>query len=284
MWWKILIGTVGVVLLALAGAGLAGRRSWRVETERLRDILIESRAGDEPAINEGDAVELPQPVRRYLDAVLPDRAEPVLRASIEHSGTFNMGEGNENWQPFTSVQDVVVSRPGFIWDARVRLAPALTAFVRDAYVAGEAHLTAKLAGLVTVMNQESSPELAQGELMRFLAEAAWYPTAFLSHEGLSWEPVDDSSSRVTLKDGTVTVSVIVTFGEDGLIASVYSDGRYRDVDGEQVATPWEGRFWNYQERGGMLIPLDGEVAWLLPDGPHPYWRGHIEQIEFEFAR
>jgi hypothetical protein len=47
------------------------------------------------------------------------------------------------------------------------------------------------------------------------------------------------------------------------------------VDGEVVPTPWQGRFWNYDERGGMWVPLDGEVAWLLPEGAKPYWHGHI---------
>jgi hypothetical protein len=42
-----------------------------------------------------------------------------------------------------------------------------------------------------------------------------------------------------------------------------------------------GRFINYQERNGMLIPLDGEVAWNLPDGDLSYWRGRIEAIEYQ---
>jgi hypothetical protein len=31
----------------------------------------------------------------------------------------------------------------------------------------------------------------------------------------------------------------------------------------------------------MLIPLEGEVAWLLPEGAKPYWRGVIARIEYE---
>lgn len=73
--------------------------------------------------------------------------------------------------------------------------------------------------------------------------------------------------------------------EDGcpLIESVSSEGRSRDVQGEQVATPWRGRFWDYEPRGGMLVPLEGEVEWVLPEGAKPYWRGRIERIEYEFV-
>jgi hypothetical protein len=34
----------------------------------------------------------------------------------------------------------------------------------------------------------------------------------------------------------------------------------------------------------MRVPLDGEVAWLLPEGAKPYWRGHITEISYEAAR
>jgi hypothetical protein len=34
----------------------------------------------------------------------------------------------------------------------------------------------------------------------------------------------------------------------------------------------------------MRVPLDGEVAWLLPEGAKPYWRGHTDEIAHEFAR
>ena len=43
------------------------------------------------------------------------------------------------------------------------------------------------------------------------------------------------------------------------------------------------RLWAYQERDGRLIPAEGEVAWLLPSGPYPYWRGKLESISFEPA-
>jgi hypothetical protein len=51
-----------------------------------------------------------------------------------------------------------------------------------------------------------------------------------------------------------------------------------------VPTPWQGRFWNYQMRSGMLVPLEGEVSWLTEEGPQPYWRGTITNIEYQAAR
>ena len=46
---------------------------------------------------------------------------------------------------------------------------------------------------------------------------------------------------------------------------------------------WQGRFWSHAIRDGMRVPLDGEVAWMLPEGARPYWRGHITTVTYEFS-
>jgi hypothetical protein len=49
-------------------------------------------------------------------------------------------------------------------------------------------------------------------------------------------------------------------------------------------TPWEGCWSNYQLRDGMLNPIEGEVAWMLPEGPKPYLHGRIVSLTHEFLR
>ena len=46
-------------------------------------------------------------------------------------------------------------------------------------------------------------------------------------------------------------------------------------------TPWEGRWFNYARRQGVLVPQAGEVAWLLPDKRLPYWRARLLTLEYE---
>ena len=120
--------------------------------------------------------------------------------------------------------------------------------------------------------------------MRFLAEAAWYPTALLPSQGVRWDAIDDTSARASLVDDVTTVSLVFRFDVQGLIYSAHAAARYRTVNGALVATPWQGRFWAHEMRSGISIPLHGEVAWLLPDGLLPYWRGRITDIIYELAR
>jgi hypothetical protein len=79
------------------------------------------------------------------------------------------------------------------------------------------------------------------------------------------------------------VSLDFRFGPDGLVESVFTPARGRDVDGRSVPTPWQGRFSEYDERAGMRIPLAGEVEWLLPEGPQVYWRGRLVGVEYEWS-
>jgi hypothetical protein len=134
-----------------------------------------------------------------------------------------------------------------------------------------------------MVNVEGTPEIAAGALHRYLAEATWYPTALLPSQGVVWTPIDDSSARATLTTGATTVSLVFRFGKDGLVETVFTPARSRDVDGRFVPTPWQGHFFDYAERGGMLIPLQGEVGWLLPEGPQVYWRGRIVEVSYEVA-
>jgi hypothetical protein len=123
--------------------------------------------------------------------------------------------------------------------------------------------------------------MAEGSLLRFLAEGPWLPTALLPTAGVVWTAIDDRSALATLEDGGVRVSLTFTFGEGGQIARARATSRGREVDGVQVPTPWEGLFADYEERGGMRVPLEGEVAWLLPEGPFTYWRGRVDSIVYD---
>ncbi|MBV9454690.1 MAG: hypothetical protein JOZ19_11325 [Rubrobacter sp.] len=290
LWSRIkLLKALVTVLLALAaallGAWLYGAYRWNAGTQQLRARLDSARMAVRPRIVDFSELEgLPAPVQRYFRVVLKEGQPMVAQIRVQHIGTFNMGETTDLWKPFTSDQEVVAQRPGFDWDGRVAMMPGVPVRVHDAYVAGEGMLHASLLGLFSLVDMHGGDDVAEGELMRFFAEAAWYPTALLPSQGVRWQTVDDRSAYATLTEDTISVTMLFTFDEQGLIETVGTEARGRMVDSEVVPTPWQGRFWNYNERGGMQVPLDGEVAWLLPEGAKPYWRGRITDIDYEFAQ
>jgi len=285
MVWLIILLILLILGLSLAAVKVYGRRRWDMESRRRLRQLETGRVHIRPPPCDPATLDgLPSPVQRYLRTVLLAGQPLITAVTVVHEGTFNLGTTTDRWRPFTSTQRIVIRRPGFYWDAAIRLAPGLPVRVRDAYILGEGVLQASLLGVWAVMDAPPSPGLAHDELMRFLAESAWYPSALLPGQGVSWDAVDAQSARATLTDGTISTSLLFRFAENGLVESVYAADRGRTVDGREIPTPWEGRWSDFETRQGMRIPMTGEVAWLLPDGPKPYWRGRIRRIAFDFAR
>jgi hypothetical protein len=282
---RAIVVIVFILVAVLVGARLYGAYRWNAATQELRARLDAARVPVRPqAVNFGELERLPAPVGRYFRLVLEEGQPMVAGVHVRHTGTFNMGETTDRWKPFTSDQVVVAQRAGFDWNGRVAMMPGVPVRVHDAYVAGEGVLHASLLGLFPVVDMRGTGDVAEGELMRFFAEAAWYPTRLLPSQGVRWQAFDERSAYATLEEGDNSITMLFTFNEEGLIDTVRAETRGRTVDGEVVPTPWQGRFWNYEERGGMLVPLDGEVAWLPPEGEKPYWRGRITEISHEFAR
>jgi hypothetical protein len=111
-----------------------------------------------------------------------------------------MDESGENWKSFGATQQIVIDPPSFTWDARVRMALLLDVRVWHAYLNGGGILTARVFGLLKVMEMEGSPVLAQSQLMRFAAESIWCPSVLLPGAGVSWEGGFRNYERVAAAD------------------------------------------------------------------------------------
>lgn len=274
---------------------LTESRARRLETQRLENGAgpvvsggSQATEGGAGAAREGGleplwrVEDLPDPVRRWLEQVLPAEGRRIRSMRMEQDGVFNLGGGEQQWRSFRAQQRVVTEPPGFLWDAAISMLPALPVRVHDAYIGGEGILHATLAGTLTVASPPRGRQAAEAELLRFLAEAPWCPTVLLPSERVSWRGVDDREAEVRLSDGDIEVSMRYRFGTDGLVESVRADARGRTVAGRLVATPWEGLWWNYARMDGVLIPTSGEVRWILEEGPMPYWQGRVSSISYEW--
>ena len=283
MAWTQWLGLVVAGLLAglLALVSWAQRRWSRVTDDLLCAIESQRQRAVPGHYDVRELHGLPEPVQRYFGAVLREGQPMIASTTLSHLGTFNIGVSGLRWRPFRSRQHVVMHRPGFVWDASIRMWPGMPIRVHDAYVGGVGILSASLLGLFTLAaGRGEGDELARGELMRFLAEAAWYPTALLPSQGVSWAAVDGGSARATLSDGRLGVSLLFRFDELGLIESVHADARGRTVGRDVVMMPWEGRWSDYEERDGVRVPMAGEAAWLAPGGREAYWRGRLASLEY----
>lgn len=283
----LLVVALVAIPLAVALWALAnGASRWeRATTDGWETLQASGTGAPMSAASGGTAdvpsgVELPPPVARYFDRVLQVRGRRVARAILRHEGEFAL-KPNE-WKPFTSRQLYVTAPRGFLWDATIRMLPLVHIRVRDSFIRGRGATTAALGGAISIVDVGGSGDMAAASLLRYLAEAAWLPTALLPGDGVAWSAIDDSTARVTLVDGALRLALDVHFGTTGGIERV-TGLRGREVKGRVIPTPWEGRFSEeLLTVEGMRIPASGEVAWLLPEGRFAYWRGRVVEARFDF--
>jgi hypothetical protein len=269
--------------VAAAGAAAIGHLFWNRATAGALDELAAASSVGSGSYTGEELDDLPSPAARYLSFALPRGQQLIRRARIDHSGQFRAGGFGTPWFPFTSVQHVTTDPPGFVWDAAIRMAPLITMHVRDSYVRGAGAMLARLGALVTVVDESPRSEINAGALHRYLAEAVWYPTVLLPGTGVSWSPIDENSALATITDGATNVSLTFEISRKGEVVGIYTPSRYRDIAGQAVPTPWDGGYSKYTRYNGVVVPTEGEVGWVLPEGNLSYWRGHLCEIKYEFS-
>lgn len=269
-----ILGSMGAAGLLGGAAALGwGEARWRRATRRL---LAELQADPPTPLPRVTDETLPRPVARYLRCVLPEAVVTPSAVELETAGDFNLSERGQAWHRFTAWQRARLDAPGFVWDGRIHLAPGLAVRVHDALVGGQGRLHASLAGLLTLADLRDRQTLAEGELLRYLAESPWYPQRLRPGGLLQWRALDDHRALLGLRGSPPQAWLTVVFGEDGLVCRVQAAARGRSLQGRMVPTPWEGRWSDYQRHGGLLLPTRGEVAWCPPgEPPRPYWRGRL---------
>jgi len=265
----VALAAATAIVLALA------RWRWNAAGRDLRQRLVARATAPEPAIFSVAQLDgLPAPVARYLRAVLRDGQEVPRHVRIEWAGEFNMGRpGADRWVPFSATQDFVPGAPGFVWDARLRMA-GLTINVRDGFVADESSMLGKVLGLFTVVDRQGGDTLGVAALQRYLGEAIWLPTALLPGQGVLWDAVDGQRASATIAGGGARATLEFRFGADDLVESVYAAARtYDDGRNPPSLRPWQARVLRYAPIDGVAVPAEAVVEWLLPTGAYAYWRG-----------
>ena len=281
-WIRIGMIVVGALVLVVVTASTVGSVAWDRSTRDLVRAMTPTQAHGAQTFDPAELEGLPEPVVRYFRFALTPGQPLIRRAVVRHDGEFR-GSLDSQWSPFTSSQHFSVEPAGFVWDARIRMAPLVTVRVRDHYLAGRAGMLGKVAALVPVVDAEPTPEIASSALHRYMAERVWLPTSLLPSAGVRWEAVDDSTARAHLTDAGITLSFDAHFGPEGEIQRVEMM-RYRDAEGRAVLTPFVTYFRDYSRVEGMVVPLEGEVEWVLDEGRLNYWRARIIDVDYTMAR
>ena len=210
---------------------------------------------------------LPEPIAEHFRRSVANPPATARGTLLRQVGEMRLGP-NKPWLPFSATQIVRAVDVEFVWRARFRMAPFVVVRVEDAIVGGRGRLDARLWNIVPVARARG-PAVDRAEAQRYLAELAWCPMGIVCNDHLRFERRSRRSVRVSTRDSRTWVDL--EFDTSGDIVGARTDARPR----ERQDQPWEGRFRDYRDFGGIRAPSRGRVWWETPDGPFEYWRGRI---------
>ena len=240
------------------------------------ELLARGQVAGGDAITEAQLAGLPEPVRRYLHYAQVIGKEPIRSVRLRQRGTMLREEG-ATWLPLVAEQYFTTNPPAFLWYGTLHPFPGIPVSATDTYAGGHGTMVIKALSIIPV-GESHGPEMDQGELLRYLGEMAWFPTALLS-ECIRWEAIDAARAKATISVPGVTASGIFHVDELGRYTHFTAE-RYREEHKRPVLRPWTGRWDDYREIDGFRIPMKAEAAYTLDSGQFSYFRGEVTQIEY----
>jgi len=268
----------GTVAAAVAVARRAERAQSASLVAALAEVPTDVGDGNEHVAD----TDLPAPVQRFFACSLRTGQSRIRRAQFRQTGLLRTGVDSDRWMRFSATHTVAPPSFGFVWNARVRMGAGLHIDVCDALVRGEGSGRAAFMSVVPLASAHHDPRMTAGALHRYLAEAAWYPTALLPSAALRWSPVDAVRALATLTAHGTTVALEFRFGADGAVTGIYTSARWGRFGSRYEERPWEGRFGRTVERDGMRVPSEGQVGWYVDDTWRCVWAGRIVASHYTF--
>jgi len=209
-------------------------------------------------------VDLPAPVRRFLDAAYPDGPPEVETAVMESTGRFRRRP--LPWIPFANT---ISLRPGVdrVSDMLVRIGPFTVMKVLDAFVDGQ--------GITKFLRTaDVGPEIDQGSLHAMLCETLMFPSSLQRVADLAWEEVDETSARMVVPFGDQNERATVSFHPRTGFPARYETPRFKAIGGPKV--DWRVQMLDWWRFGPVVAPRRIVVAWA--DDPGPWLRQRIVKI------
>lgn len=240
-----------------------------------------ARAHPMPLVTEADLLPLPPAVRRYLrytGAVGKSRVQS-LRARFR--GEMKPGP-TAGWMPIHAEQYSFFDEPEriFLLDANRSGLPfeALHLYAGDA-----ATMRVKIASLLPVIDARG-PEMNRSETVTMFNDMCALAPATLLDPRIRWEELDPRTARGTFTNAGNTISAVLTFADDGSLASFSSDDRAESADGKTYAHyRWTTPLRDYRRFGDARLAEHGEAVWRHPEGDFVYARFEVLSVEYNLG-
>ncbi len=268
-----LIGLGVLAFLAVFVSGLAqdGRMSARLD----RAVAVDRvNAPTAPAALPDD---LPAPLQR-LAARLSPEARAVIGVRMRLEGDILL-PGTDTWRSIRGAQYISAVSPSFLWTIQADAGP-LWVDVTDHYTRCEGSILTRGYGLLPVMNERGVEELSITQMVRWSGLLAMVPQALLTHPAITWDPIDDTSARATIRDCDLVGRQVFHFDADGNVIRTESRDRYELFPGKgYLPTGSIMHRTAFEVIDGISIPTEATIIRIEDGTPVEFLRERFFDIE-----
>ncbi|MEP6674086.1 MAG: DUF6544 family protein [Ferruginibacter sp.] len=260
-----------IFIAIIAITFLAGKLNLSIRfNKQVKELFTQSKNISNQKFSYQQLAGLPEPVQRYFKHVLKDGQPYISYIRLKHDGQFKTNL-KKDWVNITGEQYFTTEKPGFIWKGITSMFVA-----RDMYLSDEGRLIATILSTINVVDVHGKQQYNESELLRWLGESVWFPTNFLPSGKMQWKAIDDSSAKLTFNYNGLSLFYIVKFNGTGEIIQMETK-RYMD---EKRLETWIIKPVKYEERNGVIIPMQAEVFWRLKEGDFSYARFNVKMIAY----
>ncbi len=275
-WQDAKFGTIANVIALLGIVVAIANWNFQTTAQQEKEALLSKAKSQTEIVTRDMLAGLPPIVQTWLERSNVIGKEKAQTVHLQQTGEMRTTPDG-NWMSFSAEQYFTTNPPGFIWTVDMQMMPGVSFAGRDLYTEGKGHMLIKVLSLVPVANAKGA-ETDQGTLIRYLAEICWFPSAALS-DYLTWEQLDSTSARATMRYGEVTASGVFYFAANGDMQS-FEANRYYDRPEGATLERWHVETITTAELNGTRMPVQSEVTWKLADGDYTWLRLEITEISY----
>jgi hypothetical protein len=212
---------------------------------------------------------------------LGENRDPAGCVHIRYTGRIRYGKTGR-WMAMSGEAFFSLATPGFVWYATITYAPGIWLSVFDYYVNREAGMNLNLFPLLPLDNAHTE-EIIDHSLFRYLACTPMFPMIHGSSGFITWENIDDSTSKAIIRDNDHTIEAIACFSGRGWMDSIEAYRKTIPETGRPVPGHFSSRFSDYSNKEIYRIPLQISSDIILPDGEYLCAEFRITDIGFDAA-
>ena len=267
--WGAVANLIILLVAVLAFTSLQFEKTFRADVKKHLQ-----KSTTTALLTEADVQTLPPPVQRYLrySNVIGKPKPGNMHVVFEGE----MRSKDKDWFSFTSEQYNFFDEPTRLFFMKANMF-GITVPGYHRYENKKALMNIKLFGLIDVVKIEDE-NLAKGETVTVFNDMCLMAPGFLTDKRITWEPINDTAAKATLTNGSINVSAVLYFNQQGQLIDFISNDRYETNN--KLWLPFSTPVSEYKVINNMNLISYGEAIWHYPDSAFVYGKFRTKKMEY----